>query len=281
MNAPSSPGLYIVATPIGNLGDLSARAEHVLKHADIILVEDSRVTSKLLNHINIKSKMRVYNDHVSAKERHSIIESIRCKIVALVSDAGTPLVSDPGYRLVRSVREEGLYVTTIPGASAPIAALTLSGLPSDRFLFEGFLPTKKQARETALQALAPVNATLIFFENSKRLGAMLGAALLTLGDRDAAIVREISKKFEETINGTLSELADRYIKETPKGEIVVVIGPPLAAQEASETEVHDALREALTRLPASKAAGEVAKKMGVERRSLFALATAWKDKKGA
>ncbi|MEJ6677123.1 16S rRNA (cytidine(1402)-2'-O)-methyltransferase, partial [Parasphingorhabdus sp.] len=158
MSTPAQSGLYIVATPIGNLGDLSRRAEQILSIADIILAEDTRVTGKLLNHIGKKSKMMVYNDHKSAADRAFILDAIRCKIVALVSDAGTPLISDPGYKLVRDAQAAGLYVTTIPGPSAVIAALTLSGLPSDRFLFEGFLPSKTKARSESLAALKTLNA---------------------------------------------------------------------------------------------------------------------------
>ncbi|MEP3227055.1 MAG: 16S rRNA (cytidine(1402)-2'-O)-methyltransferase [Parasphingorhabdus sp.] len=276
MSAPVEHGLYIVATPIGNLGDLSQRATDILQVADIILVEDSRVTGKLLNFIEKKGNMRVYNDHKGLREREEILAAIHCKIVALVSDAGTPLISDPGYKLVRDARQQGAYVTTIPGPSAVIAALTLSGLPSDRFLFEGFLPSKKKARGEALAELGAIKATLIFYENGSRLGAMLEDALNQLGDRPAAVIREITKKFEETVTGSLAELAGRYAAEKPKGEIVVIVGPPGAAAPASAQEIEDALREALQRLPASKAAGEVARAFGADRKSLYELANRWK-----
>lgn len=276
MSAPVEHGLYIVATPIGNLGDLSQRATDILQVADIILVEDSRVTGKLLNFIGKKGNMRVYNDHKGLREREEILAAIHCKIVALVSDAGTPLISDPGYKLVRDAREQGAYVTTIPGPSAVIAALTLSGLPSDRFLFEGFLPSKKKARGEALAELGAIKATLIFYENGSRLGAMLEDALNQLGDRPAAVIREITKKFEETVTGSLAELVGRYAAEKPKGEIVVIVGPPGAAAPASAREIEDALREALQRLPASKAAGEVARTFGADRKSLYELANRWK-----
>ena len=278
MSTPAQSGLYIVATPIGNLGDLSRRAEEILGSADIILVEDTRVTGKLLNHIGKKSKMMVYNDHKSAADRAGILDAIRCKIVALVSDAGTPLISDPGYKLVRDAQAAGLYVTTIPGPSAVIAALTLSGLPSDRFLFEGFLPSKTKARSESLAALKTLNASLIFYENGSRLGAMLADALAVLGDRKAAVVREITKRFEECVAGSLSELATRYGAEKPKGEIVVIIGPPGAPEAASEQEVEAALREALVRLPASKAAGEVARAYNTDRKALYDLAIAGRRK---
>ena len=279
MSAPAQSGLYIVATPIGNLGDLSRRAEETLAAADIILVEDTRVTAKLLNHIGKKSKMMVYNDHKSAADRDAILDMVRCKIVALVSDAGTPLISDPGYKLVRDVQAAGLYVTTIPGPSAAIAALTLSGLPSDRFLFEGFLPSKTKARTESLAALKTINASLIFYENGSRLGAMLADSLAVLGDRKAAVVREITKRFEEAVTGSLSELATRYGAEKPKGEIVVLIGPPGAPEAASEADIEAALREALIRLPASKAASEVAKTFNTDRKALYELANRWKSEK--
>ncbi|WP_108810660.1 16S rRNA (cytidine(1402)-2'-O)-methyltransferase [Sphingorhabdus sp. Alg231-15] len=276
MSAPVEHGLYIVATPIGNLGDLSHRAEEILAAADIILVEDSRVTGKLLNYIGKKKKMMVYNDHKGAAERQEILAAIGCKIVALVSDAGTPLISDPGYKLVREAQAAGAYVTTIPGPSAAIAALTLSGLPSDRFLFEGFLPSKTKARSEVLAELAPIKTTLIFYENGARLGGMLADTLAVLGDRPAAVIREITKKFEETVTGDLSELAERYAGEKPKGEIVVVVGPPLAEDAASISDIEAALRTALERLPASKAAGEVARTYGVDRKQLYELTNRWK-----
>ena len=276
MSTPTQPGLYIVATPIGNLGDLSVRAEQVLKEADIILVEDTRVTAKLLNHIGKKAKMQVYNDHKGKIDRADILDSIRCKIVALVSDAGTPLISDPGYKLVRDAREEDLLVTTIPGPSAVIAALTLSGLPSDRFLFEGFLPTKMKARQGVLSSLNTIKGTLVFYENGARLGKMLSDALDVLGNREVAVIREITKKFEETVRGSLSQLSERYGDEKPKGEIVVVIGPPAEEEPADATVLEEALKEALTRLPASKAAGEVAKQYGADRKMLYDLANRWK-----
>lgn len=276
MSAPIQPGLYIVATPIGNLGDLTRRAEATLAAADLILVEDTRVTGKLLNHIGKKSRMMVYNDHKGAKERTAILAEARCKIVALVSDAGTPLISDPGYKLISAARAEGVPVSTTPGPSAAIAALTLSGLPSDRFLFEGFLPSKTRARCESLHELRALKATLIFFENGARLGSMLQDCLEVLGDRDAAVAREITKKFEETVTGSLSALADRYMAEKPKGEIVVVIGPPGAEEPASQEEIETALKSALTRLPASKAAGEVAREYGADRKALYELASQWK-----
>ncbi len=267
-----TPGLYIVATPIGNLADLSARAARVLSQADLIAVEDSRVTAKLLNHIGVKRPMLPYHDHNADRVRPGLVAEMAHKAVALVSDAGTPLISDPGYKLVRDARAAGHAVTTIPGPCAAIAALTLAGLPTDRFLFMGFLPAKAKARADAIAEVAGVRATLIFYESGPRLGATLAALAEGLGDRDAAVTREISKAFEEAVGGSLSTLAARYADAGPKGEIVVVVGPPGEAPPPTEADVDALLAEALTRLPAAKAAGEVAKATGVPKRDLYARA---------
>jgi 16S rRNA (cytidine1402-2'-O)-methyltransferase len=277
MNETLEPGLYIVATPIGNLGDLTPRAADILARADLIAVEDSRVTAKLLRHIGAKRPMVPYHDHNADRVRPELIARMGTAAVALVSDAGTPLISDPGYKLVRDARAAGIAVTTLPGPSAAIAALTLAGLPTDRFLFAGFLPSKAKARADAIAELAPIRATLVFYESGPRLGTALTALREGLGDREAAVAREISKAFEETVTGTLTELANRYADAPPKGEIVIVVGPPAAPAAASEDDVETALREALTRLPPAKAAGEVAKATGADRRDLYALAMAWKD----
>jgi 16S rRNA (cytidine1402-2'-O)-methyltransferase len=189
--------------------------------------------------------------------------------VALVSDAGTPLISDPGYKLVRDAREAGIAVTTIPGPSAVVAALTLAGLPTDRFLFLGFLPPKMGAKAAAIAEVAAVRATLVLYESGPRLAATLQALSERLGDREAAVAREISKKFEETVTGSLPELAKRYSAAAPKGEIVIVVGPPGAAEAAGEAEVDAALREAMGRLSASRAAAEVAETLGVSRRQAY------------
>jgi 16S rRNA (cytidine1402-2'-O)-methyltransferase len=270
------PGLYIVATPIGNLGDLSPRAADTLARADLLAVEDSRVTAKLLHHIGARRPMIPYHDHNADRVRPDLIARMATQAVALVSDAGTPLISDPGYKLVRDARAAGVPVTTIPGPSAAIAALTLAGLPTDRFLFAGFLPAKAKARADAIAELASLRATLVFYESGPRLGATLSALHDGLGDRDAAVAREISKAFEETVTGTLSELAARYAEAGPKGEIVIIVGPPGAPETASESDIDELLREALTRLPPAKAAGEVAKATGADRRELYARAMAWR-----
>jgi 16S rRNA (cytidine1402-2'-O)-methyltransferase len=263
------PGLYIVATPIGNLSDLSPRAADVLARVDLIAVEDSRVTAKLLRHIGVKRPMLPYHDHNAERVRPQLIERMRGGAVALVSDAGTPLISDPGYKLVREARAAGIAVTTIPGPSAAVAALTLAGLPTDRFLFLGFLPAKSAAKATAIAEVATVRATLVLYESGPRLAATLAALCETLGDREAAVVREISKRFEETVTGSLAELAGRYAEAAPKGEIVVVVAPPGEAEAAGEDEVDEALREAMGRLSPSRAAAEVAERLGVPKRRAY------------
>src|SRR4051794_15338454 len=220
------PGLYIVATPIGNLSDLSPRAASILARADLIAVEDSRVTAGLLRHIGAKRPMLAYHDHNADRVRPGLIARMAREAVALVSDAGTPLISDPGYKLVRDARAAGIAVTTLPGPSAAVAALTLAGLPTDRFLFLGFLPAKAGARAAAIAEVAAVRATLVLYESGPRLAATLAALRETLGDREAAVVREISKRFEETVAGRLAGLAGRYSGAAPKGEIVIVVAPP-------------------------------------------------------
>jgi 16S rRNA (cytidine1402-2'-O)-methyltransferase len=266
------PGLYIVATPIGNLGDLTPRAADVLSRAAVIAVEDSRVTAGLLRHIGVKRPMTPYHDHNAAAVRPGLIARMATEAVALVSDAGTPLISDPGYKLVREARAAGHMVVTIPGPCAAVAALTLAGLPTDRFLFVGFLPSKAQARATAIAEVATIRATLVLYESGPRLSACLAALAEGLGDREAAVTREITKKFEEAVTGTLSALAARYADAPPKGEIVVVVAPPDPPAPASESDGDAALAEALTRLPAAKAAGEVAKALGLDRKALYARA---------
>ncbi len=276
MHAQLSPGLYIVATPIGNLGDLSPRAAHVLAHVNVIAAEDTRVTARLLHHIGVKRPMLPYHDHNADAVRPALIARLATESVALVSDAGTPLISDPGYKLVRDARAAGHLVVTIPGPCAAIAALTLAGLPTDRFLFMGFLPAKAGARTAAIAEVATLRATLIVYESGPRLAATLAALAETLGDRDAAVAREITKHFEEAVTGTLSALAARYADAPPKGEIVIVIAPPGAAPPATAEDADAALAEALTRLSASQAAGEVAKALGLDRRELYARALAMK-----
>jgi len=272
------PGLYIVATPIGNLGDLSPRAADILARADVIAVEDSRVTAGLLRHIGTKTPMVPYHDHSAEGVRPALIARMATQAVALVSDAGTPLISDPGFKLVRDARAAGHLVVTIPGPCAAVAALTLAGLPTDRFLFVGFLPSKLHARAEAIAEVATIRATLVMYESGPRLGACLAALLEGLGDREAAVTREISKKFEEAVTGTLSMLAARYADAPPRGEIVIVVAPPGEAPPASAEDGDAALAEALTRLSTGQAASEVAKALGLDRKALYARALELKAK---
>ena len=262
----------MVATPIGNLGDLSARAADALRNVDRILAEDTRVTGKLLAHIGARTPMQRYDDHSSDRDRDAIVGRLGEEAIALVSDAGTPLVSDPGFKLVRAAREAGRAVMTIPGPSAAVAALTLAGLPTDRFLFAGFLPAKAKARSEAIAELADLRATLVLYESGPRLGETLNALAAQLGPRDAAVAREITKLHEECVTGRLPELADRYAGTAPKGEIVIVVGPPALPAEASDDELDDALDEALKRLSPSRAAAEVAERLRVPRKRAYARA---------
>lgn len=272
MNPPLPPGLYVVATPIGNLADLSPRAAETLRRADRILAEDKRVSAKLLAHAGAKAPMSTYHDHTSEAERSAIVARLGSEAIALICDAGTPLISDPGYKLVRAARAAGHAVHAVPGPCAAIAALTLAGLPTDRFLFLGFLPARAKARGDAIAEVASIRATLVLYESGPRLGATLAALAHGLGPRDAAVAREISKLHEECVTGTLAELADRYAGGAPKGEIALVVGPPAVAATASESELDSALDEALPRLSPSRAAAEVAERLGVPRKRAYARA---------
>ncbi|HWC56726.1 MAG TPA: 16S rRNA (cytidine(1402)-2'-O)-methyltransferase, partial [Sphingomicrobium sp.] len=243
-----------------------------LRRADRILAEDTRVTGKLLHHIGAKVPMTRYDDHSSEEARERIVAQLGEQAIALVSDAGTPLISDPGYKLVRSARAAGRAVHTIPGPSAAIAALTLAGLPTDRFLFLGFLPAKMKARADAIAEIATIKATLLLYESGPRLSKTLAALADGLGAREAAVAREISKLHEECITGTLGQLAERYSNAAPKGEIVIVVAPPPEDRLASNDELDAALDEALTRLSPSRAAAEVAEQLSVPRKRAYARA---------
>jgi 16S rRNA (cytidine1402-2'-O)-methyltransferase len=272
MNERLPVGLHVVATPIGNLGDLSPRSADTLRRADRILVEDTRVTAKLLAHIGAKVPMSRYDDHTSGEERERIVARLGEEAVALVSDAGTPLISDPGYKLVRAARAAGHQVHTMPGPCAAIAALTIAGLPTDRFLFLGFLPAKGKARADAIAEVANVRATLVLYESGPRLGDTLTALSAALAPREAAVARELTKLHEECVTGTLEELATRYADAPPKGEIVIVVGPPRQGAQASDEDLDAALDEALARLSPSRAAGEVAERLKVPRKRAYARA---------
>jgi 16S rRNA (cytidine1402-2'-O)-methyltransferase len=268
-DAPLEPGLYIVSTPIGNLRDLTFRALDVLSACDLVLAEDTRVTAKLLSAYGLSKRMERYDDHIGERVRPAILSRLaEGARIALVSDAGTPLVSDPGYRLVQAAREQGSAVIPIPGASAVLSALAGAGLPTDRFLFAGFPPPKSAARRTLFQELAPVRASLVFYETGPRLRDSLVDMLAVFGPREAAVCRELTKRFETFVRGPLDALAVNPALEAPKGEIVVVLGPG-REEAASEADADRALAEALTRLSPADAAGEVARALGLPRRALY------------
>jgi 16S rRNA (cytidine1402-2'-O)-methyltransferase len=265
-------GLYIVATPIGNLRDITLRALDLLGLADVILCEDTRTSSKLLSHYGIKKELLSYHDHNGEERRPEILALLSAgKRVALISDAGTPLISDPGYKLVRDVQAAGYYVSVLPGASSVMAALCLSGLPTNAFHFIGFLPPKQQAMAEKLSALATINATLVVFESARRLDETCAAMLLALGDREVSIVREITKMFEETRKHRLSEHIAHYAKNgLPKGEVVMVIAPP-AAQEAAQ-DITALLATLLQSHSLKDAATIAAEQTGKPRKEIYALA---------
>lgn len=266
---PVSPGLYLVATPIGNLRDMTLRALDVLAAADLVLAEDTRVSAKLLTAYGLKARLERCDDHASARAAEIAIERIReGQVVALISDAGTPMVSDPGFVVARAVVEAGLPLHPIPGASSLLAALCIAGLPADRVLFAGFLPPKSAARKTTLTELKSARQTLVFFESGPRLAASLADMAEVLGDRPAAVARELTKLHEECVRGPLSALAADPRLDAPKGEIVVVIGPG-EAEVASAEDADAALAEALTRLPPGEAASEVSRSLDLPRKALY------------
>jgi 16S rRNA (cytidine1402-2'-O)-methyltransferase len=270
------PGLHIVATPIGNLGDITLRALQALAGADLIACEDTRVTRKLLDRYAIATPLVPYHEHNAAQARPVLLRRLADGAsIALVSDAGTPLVSDPGYKLVRAAAEAGHSITTLPGASALLAALTVAGLPTDQFLFAGFLPPKEAARRSRIAGLARIPATLVLFETGPRLAAALADLAAGLGaEREAAICRELTKLHEEVLRGDLATLAGAYAGDPPRGEIVIVIAPPDAPQRASAGETEILLRQALGRVSLKDAVGEVADATGVPRREVYQRALA-------
>jgi 16S rRNA (cytidine1402-2'-O)-methyltransferase len=272
MNTALPPGLHIVATPVGNLGDLSPRAADTLRNARLVLVEDTRVTAKLLAHIGAKVRMMRYDDHSDDQQRDAIVARLGQEAIALVSDAGTPLISDPGYKLVRAARAAGHEVTTVPGPCAAIAALTVSGLPTDRFLFLGFLPAKAKARADAIAEVAAVRATLVMYEGGPRLSDTLLALSAGLGERQAAVVRELTKLHEQCVTGTLSQLARGYANAAPKGEIVIAVGPPLEAEAVGDDVLDAALDAAMASLSPSRAAAQVAAELNIPRKRAYARA---------
>ena len=264
-------GLHIVSTPIGNLGDITLRAIAVLRAADAIACEDTRVTRKLKTELRLSAPLISYHEHNADKATSEIIERLKSgEIVALVSDAGTPLVSDPGYRLVNATIDENLTVIPIPGASAHLAALSASGLPTDRFLFEGFLPKKAKARYKLLQHTALINASIVFFESPKRLTQTLLDMAKILGNREAIIARELTKRYEEISRGTLESLIKNFESTaTPRGEITIVVGPPLNKGAPPPKDLDKMLINALSENSTRDAVTTIAAETGLQRRSLY------------
>jgi len=268
-----APGLHVVATPIGNLGDVTLRALTTLAAADLVVCEDTRVTSRLTQHYGISASLQAYNDHNAPRVRPQILARLAAgEAVALVSDAGTPMISDPGYKLVREAIEAGVAVTTLPGPSAALAALTVAGLPTDRFFFEGFLPARDGARANRLAELKSIPATLVFYESGPRLAESLAAMATTLGDRSAVVARELTKTFETVYRGTLVSLATEFgTGSDPRGEIVVIVGPPVE-EKATSDDLDASLTTALAKLSVKDAAASVAARLGLPRRDVYARA---------
>ncbi|MDP2620145.1 MAG: 16S rRNA (cytidine(1402)-2'-O)-methyltransferase [Hyphomicrobiales bacterium] len=277
------PGLYVVATPIGNLGDVTLRALRILAGVDRIACEDTRITRRLTAHYGIETRLVAYHDHNADRVRPMLLARLaRGESLALVSDAGTPLVSDPGFRLVAEAIAQGHALTVCPGPTAAISALILSGLPSDRFFFEGFLPAKRDARRKRIATLKDVPATLLFFESPRRLAASLGDLASVLGPRQAAVAREMTKRFEETRRAPLDELAAAYAAAPPpKGEIVVVVAPPGAATTPDEADIDALLGNLLATLSVRDAATVAAERTGLARKSLYARALRLAGAQGA
>ncbi len=272
-----TPGLYLVATPIGNLGDITLRALDVLAVCDRVICEDTRVSGKLLEHFGIKKPLLPYNDHNADRQRGPILQMLRDgQRVAFISDAGTPLVSDPGYKLVRECIAEGIMVTALPGANAPLTALQLSGLPSDAFSFIGFLPPKSAARKKYLVEWRNAPGTLIAFETAPRLHDALTDIHEVLGEREVAVARELTKLHEEIVRGNVSELAERYEGSEPKGEIVLVIGRGAAAA-MNDDEIAAALKKALQSMSTKEAAAYVAEISGRPRKEIYNLALSLRE----
>lgn len=271
MDQRLTPGLYIVATPIGNLGDITLRGVETLRGVAAVACEDTRITGRLMHHLGLKQRLIRYDDHADDAARERLLDLMAVEPVALVSDAGTPLVSDPGYRLVRDARERGIAITSLPGPCAAVMGITLSGLPSDRFLFAGFLPSKDKARGDVLGELASVPATLVFYETSPRLIDSLTAIAQVLPGREVAVARELTKMFEECRPGTPEDLIAHYTANPPRGEIVLMVGPPLE-ETFTMADAEAMLREELAHAKTSQAAAAVAKRTGLDRKDLYALA---------
>jgi 16S rRNA (cytidine1402-2'-O)-methyltransferase len=275
-----APGLYLVATPIGNLADMTLRGLAVLRDVDRIFCEDTRVTGKLLARYGISTPLAVYHDHNGDEMRPVILAALRRREkVALVSDAGTPLISDPGYKLVRAAIAENLAVTAVPGPSAALTALILSGLPPDAFLFAGFLPPRQAARRRALERVARVESSMLFYESTPRLAESLADMVQVFGNRPAAVARELTKLHEELRRGPLADLAEHYrVAGAPRGEAVIVVGPP-ERRQPDQTEVDERLRSVLAELGVRDAAVKLAAETGLPRGELYRRALAIRERK--
>jgi 16S rRNA (cytidine1402-2'-O)-methyltransferase len=274
-----APGLYVVSTPIGNLRDITLRALDILASVDAVCAEDTRVSGKLLSAFGVSARLRPYHDHNAAQARPALLQELEGGArIALISDAGTPLISDPGYKLVREALARGIAVTAIPGASAPLAALALSGLPTDRFMFAGFPPPKSAARRRFLAEVKDARATLIFFEGPSRLAASLADMAQVLGAREAVVARELTKKFEEARRGALADLAAHYEREgPPRGEIVVLVGPPGAGGAPGADALDAAILAADPSRPLKDVAAGIAAQLGLKRRDVYERALELRD----
>lgn len=274
-------GLYIVATPIGNLGDISPRAIETLNKADVIACEDTRVTKKLFTLLNINTvgkKFIVYQNYNEEDEAQNVINLIveEGKSVALVSDAGSPLISDPGYKLVRKAKEQNVFVTVLPGSCALICALQLSGLPTNRFLFAGFIPNKDKARIDTLKEVCNLKATVVFYETAQRIVKTLTAAKEIFGNREMAVAREISKVYEECVNGTATELIDLFSSKEPKGEMVLMIAPA-PEKDFSTLDIESLLRQKMTEMPLKSAVKDMVSTYGLNKNEIYELALKLKN----
>jgi 16S rRNA (cytidine1402-2'-O)-methyltransferase len=271
LDAPLAPGLYVVSTPIGNLGDITLRALAVLARADVVLCEDTRHSRTLLSHFAIATLARPYHEHNAARERPRVLAELEAgQRIALISDAGTPLISDPGWKLVRSALDAGHRVEALPGASASLAALAIGGLPTDAFLFAGFLPPKSAGRRTRIAELSGVPGTLVFFEAPSRVAETLADLAAVLGARPAAIARELTKLHEEVRRGPLDRLAADLDGQTLKGEIVILVGPPQQG-EVTDDDIAARLTTALQDMSLRDAAKAVAEAMGVPKSRVYDL----------
>lgn len=270
------PGLYVVSTPIGNLRDITLRALDTLASVDTVCAEDTRVAARLLSAFGVSARLRPYHDHNGAQARPALLDELESGArIALISDAGTPLVSDPGYKLVREAAARGIRVVAIPGASAPLAALASSGLPTDRFTFAGFPPPKSAARKRFLAELAPVAGTLLFFEGPSRLAASLADMAEVLGAREAVVARELTKMFEEVRRGALTDLAAHYAEAgPPRGEIVIAVGPGQDAAGSDAGALDAAILAADGERPLKEIAAEIAGRFGLKRRDVYERALA-------